>query len=434
MNVLVVGGGGREHALAWKIKQSPRVKRVFVAPGNAGTAIDAENVEIAADDIEQLVAFAKKNDVGLTVVGPEQPLCLGIVDRFMKEGLRIFGPNRAAAQLEGSKVYCKQTLKAANVPTADFWVFRNAASAHEFLDERFGNSPNDVPLVVKADGLAAGKGAIVCTTRDEVNAAIDRVAVQREFGDAGNQFILESRLSGPEVSILAITDGKTILTLPPAQDHKRALDGDLGPNTGGMGAYCPAPVIDEDTLAWVEENVFVQTIHYMKRSRTPFRGILYAGLMMTPGGPKVLEYNVRFGDPECQPLLMRLQTDLVEIMELVVDGRLAELEQVEWDARPAVCVVMASEGYPDAYAKGKVIRGLDAADAIENVKVFHAGTKRDGDRVVTTGGRVLGVTAMGDTISQAKLNAYRAVKEIRWDGAWCRKDISDGALRTSSVS
>ena len=261
-----------------------------------------------------------------------------------------------------------------------------------------------------------------------MDAAIERIAIEREFGDAGNQFILESRLSGPEVSVLAITDGRTLLTLPPAQDHKRAGDGDRGPNTGGMGAYSPAPVIDAETLGWVEEHVFIPTIHAMKRARMPFQGILYAGLMLTPGGPKVLEYNVRFGDPECQPTLMRLQSDFLEICELVVEGRLDELGEVRWDPRPAVCVVMASEGYPGDYKTGYPLRGLEAAGQIPDVKVFHAGTQIVGDQIVNQGGRVLGVTAVGDSISQAKLQAYRAVKEIRWTGAWCRKDISDGAL------
>jgi phosphoribosylamine--glycine ligase len=434
MNILVIGSGGREHALAWKLKQSPRAERVFVAPGNAGTAVDAENVDIAADDFAGLAKFATANAVGMTIVGPELPLCRGIVDYFQERNLRIFGPSRAAAQLEGSKIFCKQKLRAGDVPTADFWTFANAASAFDFLDERFGETPEDVPLVVKADGLAAGKGAIVCTTMAEVRSAIERIAVEREFGDAGNRFLLETRMSGPEVSILAITDGKTLLTLPPAQDHKRAFDGDTGPNTGGMGAYCPAPVIDDETLAWVEKNVFVQTIHTMKRSRTPFKGILYAGLMLTPGGPRVLEYNVRFGDPECQPLLMRLKTDLVDIFDLVIDGQLAKLDSIEWDPRPSVCVVMAAEGYPDNYRKGHEIRGLDAAAGIADVKVFHAGTRLENGKVLTSGGRVLGVTALGDTIGQAKLNAYRAVKEIRWDGAWCRKDISDGAFERSMSS
>ncbi len=429
MKVLVVGGGGREHAIAWKIAQSSRVERVFVAPGNAGTATDAENVDIAADDIPALVTFAKENKIGLTVVGPEVPLCDGIVNAFDDEKLKIFGPSKDAAQLEASKVFCKNVLRSADVPTADFHEFRTAESAERFINERYSETPNDVPLVVKADGLAAGKGAIVCGTRDEALEAIDIILRQRQFGAAGDRMIIEDRLQGVEASILAITDGRTILTLPPAEDHKRAHDGDAGPNTGGMGAYCPTPSIDEKTLRWVEESVLVPTVHMMKRKRNPFRGILYAGMMLTPQGPKVLEYNVRFGDPECQPVLMRLKTDLVDLLEATVDRKLSEIGPLEWDDRPSVCVVMASDGYPAKYEKGKVIRGLEEAALIEDVKVFHAGTKLDADgKAITNGGRVLGVTAMGDSVATAKLQAYKAVKCIRWEGAWCRKDISDKAI------
>ncbi|MFK7768889.1 MAG: phosphoribosylamine--glycine ligase [Mariniblastus sp.] len=429
MKVLIVGGGGREHAIAWKIAQSSRVDRVYVAPGNAGTAIDAENVDIAATDIPALVTFAKQNEIGLTIVGPEVPLCDGIVDAFVSEDLKIFGPSKAAAQLEASKVFCKNVLHSADVPTADFHEFRTAESAERFINERYSETPNDVPLVIKADGLAAGKGAIVCGTRDEALIAIDTILRQKQFGSAGDKMIIEDRLQGVEASILAITDGRTILTLPPAEDHKRAYDGDAGPNTGGMGAYCPTPSIDEKTLRWVESSVLVPTVHMMKRQRNPFRGILYAGMMLTPQGPKVLEYNVRFGDPECQPVLMRLKTDLVDILEATVDRRLSEIGPLEWDERPSVCVVMASEGYPGKYEKGKVIRGLEEAAKIEDVKVFHAGTKLNADgKSVTNGGRVLGVTAMGDSVSTAKLQAYKAVKCIRWEGAWCRKDISDKAI------
>jgi phosphoribosylamine--glycine ligase len=429
MKVLVVGSGGREHAIAWKIGKSSRVDRVFVAPGNAGTAEDAENVEIAADDIASLVKFAKQNEIGLTIVGPEIPLCNGIVDAFGAEGLKVFGPSKNAAQLEASKVFCKKVLRTADVPTADFHEFRDAASAEQFINERYSETPNDVPLVVKADGLAAGKGAIVCSTRNEALEAIDIIARQKQFGQAGDRMIIEDRLEGVEASILAITDGRTILTLPPAEDHKRAHDGDTGPNTGGMGAYCPTPSIDEKTLRWVEANVLVPTVHIMKRQRNPFRGILYAGMMLTPQGPKVLEYNVRFGDPECQPLLMRMKTDFLDLIEATVDRRLSEIGPLEWDERPAVCVVMAADGYPGSYEKGKLIRGLDAAAKIENVKVFHAGTKRnENGEAVTNGGRVLGITALGDSVSAAKLQAYTAVKCIRWDGAWCRKDISDKAI------
>ncbi len=433
MNVMVIGSGGREHALAWKLAQSPRVARVFVAPGNAGTALDAENVDLPLDDFAALADFAHQQRVGLTVVGPEGPLCEGIVDYFQEQHLPIFGPTKAAAQLEGSKVFCKRMLRAADIPTAEFWVFEAAGPALDFVHERFGETPGDVPLVVKADGLAAGKGAIVCGAMDEVEAAIRRVAIDREFGAAGNHFIIEQRLRGPECSVLAITDGQAILTLPPAQDHKRAYDGDRGPNTGGMGAYSPAPVVDGETLAWIEEHVFVPTIHYMKRHRMPFRGVLYAGLMLTPVGPRVLEYNVRFGDPECQPLLMRLRSDLVEIMELTIAGRLEELRDVEFDQRPAVSVVMAADGYPNQVRKGDIIRGLDDAAAIPDVKVFHGGTQLRDGQVTTSGGRVLTVTALGDSVPQAKLNAYRAVKAIRWDGAWCRKDIADSAIQFAAI-
>jgi phosphoribosylamine--glycine ligase len=428
MNVLVVGSGGREHALAWKLKQSPRVVRVFVAPGNAGTATDAENVDISADDLPGLLKFAQQNQIDLTVIGPEAPLVAGIVDAFQAARLRVFGPSKAAAQLEGSKVFCKNLLHSANVPTAEFHVFRDAPSATHFVLDRFPDPNQHVPLVVKADGLAAGKGVVVCSSQVQALEAIDRIALQREFGAAGKQLVIEERLNGQEVSILAITDGRTILTLPPAQDHKPAFDGDTGPNTGGMGAYCPAPLVDEGMLRWIEEHILVPTIHTMKRSRQPFRGVLYAGLMVTHQGPKVLEYNVRFGDPECQPLLMRLQTDLVDVLEATIDGRLDELPPLSWDPRPSVCVVMASEGYPGSYEKGKPISGLEEASQLPDVKVFHSGTKLVDGQVVTSGGRVLAVTALGNNIAAAKLQAYTAVKCIRWPGAWCRKDISDKAL------
>jgi phosphoribosylamine--glycine ligase len=428
MNVLIIGNGGREHALAWKIGLSSHVDRVFVAPGNAGTMIDAENIDIKPTDFRKLIRFAQENKVGLTVVGPEAPLCEGLVDTFEQAKLRVFGPSKAAAQLEGSKVFCKRLLRSADVPSAEYHVFRDADSATEFIVNRYPNENDQVPLVVKADGLAAGKGVVVCKTRRDALDAIDRIMRRREFGDAGKEVIMEERLDGEEASVLAITDGQTILTLPPCQDHKRAHDGDTGPNTGGMGAYCPAPLTTDESLRWIEEHVFVPTIHAMKRSRQPFRGVLYAGLMMTHQGPKVLEYNVRFGDPECQPLLMRLKSDLFEILSATVDGRLDELKRVEWDPRPAVCVVMAAEGYPGDYARGKPIRGLDEASRIEDVKVFHAGTATLGGQVVTNGGRVLGVTALGDTIAAARRQAYSAVKCIRWDGAWCRKDIADKAI------
>ena len=423
MNVLVIGNGGREHALAWKLRQSPHVKRVFVAPGNAGTALDAENVDISATDIPRLVKFAQQEKIHLTVVGPEQPLAAGLVDAFEAEKLRVFGPTKAAAELESSKVFCKNLLRHADVPTADYRTFRDPESALTFLNNR-----EDVPVVVKADGLAAGKGVVVCHNREEAIAAVRQIAEDKIFGSAGNQVVIEERLDGPEVSVFAITDGRTIVTLAPCQDHKRAYDGDTGPNTGGMGAYCPTPLLDADKMHWIEAHVLVPTVHAMKRMRRPFRGVLYAGLMLTNQGPKVLEYNVRFGDPECQPLLFRLKSDLFELLDAAVDRRLDQINPPEWSPNPAVCVVMASEGYPGKYESGRVIRGLDEAATLPNVKVFHAGTATSNGDVITAGGRVLGVTASGSSIPAAKLQAYRGVKAVRWLGAWCRKDISDKAL------
>ena len=430
MKVLVVGNGGREHALAWKLGQSPRVDKVFVAPGNAGTAKDAENVDLAATDIPGLIEFAKNQSIDLTVIGPEAPLVAGLADAMDAEGLKVFGPSQAAAELEGSKVFCKNLLHTANIPTASYQTFRTGEDAERYIKDRYTEPNEPVHVVVKADGLAAGKGVIVCDTRHEALEAIDRIASRREFGAAGNELIIEEKLVGPEASVLAITDGETIVTLPAAQDHKPAHDGDTGPNTGGMGAYCPTPVVDEDLMTKIEADVLVPVVHAMKRARRPFKGILYAGLMLTPAGPKVLEFNVRFGDPECQPLLMRLKSDLFDVLEAAADGRLGELGPLEWDDRPSTCVVMASEGYPGSYEKGYEISGLENADALDDVKVFHAGTEISDGQVVTNGGRVLGITALGNTISQAKLKAYSGVKEIRWRGAWCRKDISDKALPT----
>ncbi|MGO9111014.1 MAG: phosphoribosylamine--glycine ligase [Thermoguttaceae bacterium] len=425
MNVLIVGNGGREHALAWKISQSPRADRVFVAPGNAGTDIEGENVPIETNDFPALIRFARDNTVGLTVVGPEAPLAAGIVDAFQAEGLRVFGPSRAAAELEASKVFCKDLLRSADIASADYQVFRDASAAIHYLNER-----ENCRIVVKADGLAGGKGVVVCSNRDEAIRAVEQIALQRVFGAAGDRLVIEERLDGQEASVLAITDGSTIVTLQPAQDHKAAYDGDVGPNTGGMGAYCPAPLVDDKKLAWIEEHILVPTVHAMNRARRPFRGVLYAGVMMTFQGPKVLEFNVRFGDPECQPLLMRLKTDLLDLLEATVDGKLDSLPPLDWDPRPAVCVVMAARGYPARYDKGFPIRGLAEAEKLADVKVFHAGTAVDSQgRVVTAGGRVLGVTALGDSTAVAKLNAYRGVKQIRWEGAWCRKDISDKAMR-----
>jgi phosphoribosylamine--glycine ligase len=432
MNILVIGSGGREHALSWKLAQSPNAAKIYTAPGNAGTATETgktgnkiENVPIKETDFSALIDFAKYNKIGLTVVGPEIPLSAGIVDAFQKEGLRIFGPNKAAAQLEASKIFCKEILKKSNVPTAMHRSFSSGNDAVRFIEQE-NKHGNYAPAVVKADGLAAGKGVFVCRTKDEALDAVRIITETREFGDAGNQLLIEEMLDGEEASVLAITDGSTILTLQPAQDHKAAFDGDTGPNTGGMGAYSPVPLVDTKTLHWIEERVLVPTVHALNQNGTPFKGVLYAGLMITRQGPKVLEYNVRFGDPECQPLMMRLKTDLVDICNATVDGRLSEIGSLEWDSRTAVCVVMASGGYPAKYSKGLPVSGLEEAAKIPDTKVFHAGTVLDvNGRILTNGGRVLGVTGLGKSVSEAKAAAYTAVKHIRWDGSWYRKDIAD---------
>ncbi|HVK10821.1 MAG TPA: phosphoribosylamine--glycine ligase [Gemmataceae bacterium] len=426
MKVLVIGKGGREHALVWKLAQSRRVEKVFCAPGNAGTALDGTNVPIDVTEFDKLIRFAKKEDIGLTVVGPEEPLAMGIVDAFQKEGLRIFGPSKSAARIEGSKVFSKQLMRHADVPTAEFKIFDHSEPAKYWVDTR------EYPVVVKADGLAAGKGVIVCSTSDEAKKAIDRVMIQEEFGSkAGRQAVVEKRLEGEELSVLALVAGRAILPLPPTQDHKAALDGDKGPNTGGMGAYCPAPKGTPELMAKVESEVFVPVVHAMKRGRYPFNGLLYGGIMLTNQGPRVLEFNARFGDPETQPLLMRLKSDLLDLLEAVVDETLTDLpeDKVEWDPRPAVCVVMASGGYPGKYEVGRPIAGLDEVSRMADVKVFHGGTKLDGNRVLTDGGRVLGVTALGDTLAGAKKRAYEAVHKITFKGMHFRTDIADKALR-----
>ena len=422
MKILVIGSGGREHALVWKLSQSPLVEKVYCAPGNAGTAIDAENVNIPPEDVSRLIRFARDNKIDLTVVGPEAPLVAGIADDFRKQDLVVFGPSAAAARLEGSKVFTKKLLRKASIPTAGFAVYNRMAEAMQYLDEC-----EEQPLVVKADGLAAGKGVFVCANRGEARAAVKSVLQDRTFGAAGSQVVIEECLVGQEASILAIVDGDTIVPLDVAQDHKRAYDHDRGPNTGGMGAYCPAPLITRPIMDEIVRRILVPTIHNMKVDGCPFSGVLYAGIMVTAGGPKVLEYNVRFGDPEAQPVLMRLRTDLAHVLMLAATGRLAELESLDWDPRPAVCVVMASEGYPGDYSKGRAITGIEEANALPDVKVFHAGTAIKNGEVVNSGGRVLGVTALGDTIAAAKQNAYAAVDKIKWQGGWCRTDISDKA-------
>jgi phosphoribosylamine--glycine ligase len=426
MKVLVIGKGGREHALAWKIAQSPRVERVYCAPGNAGTVAEAVNVPVEPNDFDGLLKLVRKEDIGLTVVGPEDPLAAGIVDVFQKEGRRIFGPNKEAAALEASKVFAKKLMRDANVPTADFRICDHPDIARHYIETR------EYPVVVKADGLAAGKGVIVCDTNEEALAAMERIMIREEFGRAaGRHIVIEKRLEGQELSILALVSGRAILPLQPTQDHKPAFDGDTGPNTGGMGAYCPAPLATPELLAEVDSGILVPTVHALKRSRRPFRGVLYAGLMVTNQGPRVLEFNCRFGDPETQPLLMRLQTDLVDLLEAVVDDRLGEFseDKIQWDPRPAVCVVMASQGYPGSYAKGRLITGLEEAAKLPDVKVFHAGTRMDSNMPVTDGGRVLSVTALGDTLAAAKARAYEAVAKINFQGAHYRQDIADKALR-----
>ena len=428
MRVLVVGQGGREHALCWKLVNSPSVTRVFCAPGNTGTALEADNIEIPATDIPALIRFAKQERIDLAVVGPEAPLVIGAVDAFQAEKIPAFGPSKLAAELEGSKVFAKELMRLAAVPTAESKAFSDAAAAEAYVAER-----ESTPLVVKADGLAQGKGVTVCSDKAQALEAVQRIMRAREFGDAGKRVIIEERLDGDEASILAITDGNTIIPLETAQDHKAAYDDDQGPNTGGMGAYSPAPLVTPALMDQIIGQILVPTVHTMNRQKRPFRGILYAGLMMTHQGPKVLEFNVRFGDPEAQPLLMRLKTDAGILLHAAATGKLAELPPLEWDPRPDVCVVMASAGYPGDYAKGATIRGLEDAAKLPDVKVFHAGTAKRGNDIVANGGRVLGVTALGDNIGDAKLKAYQAVKQIRWDGAWCRKDISDKARRYERI-
>jgi phosphoribosylamine---glycine ligase len=421
MKVLVVGSGGREHALVWKIGQSPLVDKVYCAPGNAGIADLAECVPIQVTDILALRRFVRENGIELTVVGPEEPLVRGIVDEFQAVGLKVFGPQQAAARLEGSKVFSKQLMARHGIPTAEFRVFTAPDSAKDYI-EQVGT-----PIVVKADGLAAGKAAIVCKSLAEAFDAVDQIMVRRVFGDAGNQLLVEQCLVGEEASMIAITDGTTIAVMASSQDHKAALDGDQGLNTGGMGAYSPAPVITPELAAQIERRVLVQTIHGMNREEKPFSGVLYAGIMVTADGPQVLEYNCRLGDPETQPLLMRLKSDLVPILLGAIDGTLDQVE-MEWDERPACCVVMASGGYPGPYRKGVLIHGLAEAARVPDTMVFHAGTALQDSGIVTNGGRVLGVTSLGETIVQARERAYEAVSRIQFDGAHYRTDIGAKAI------
>ena len=427
MKVLVVGGGGREHALAWKIARSPRVDRVYVAPGNAGTALVAENVPIGAEDVEALAGFAEGEGIDLTVVGPEAPLVQGIVDRFRERGLRVFGPSASAARLEGSKAFAKAVMERYGVPTAGYREFTDPEAARAHVRE------HGAPLVVKADGLAAGKGVTVARTVEEALAAVDAIMVDRAFGEAGARIIVEECLEGEEASFLAFCDGRRVLPMASSQDHKPVFDDDQGPNTGGMGAYSPAPVVTPELFDEIMETVMRPVVEGLARDGIPYVGVLYAGLMIRDGRPKVLEFNCRFGDPECQPIVMRMKGDLVPVLEACIDGDLDRVS-LEWDPRAAVCVVMASGGYPGSYRKGIEIRGLDEAAALEDVVVFHAGTRREGDRVVTAGGRVLGVTALGDDIPAAIRRAYEAVERISWEGAHYRRDIGRKALRHLGIA
>ncbi|WP_404409747.1 phosphoribosylamine--glycine ligase [Pseudidiomarina marina] len=429
MNVLVIGGGGREHALAWKAAQSDAVETVFVAPGNAGTEAESgiENVAIAADDIDGLLDFAKAKQIELTIVGPEAPLVLGVVDKFTAAGLSIFGPTQAAAQLEGSKAFSKDFLARHNIPTAAYGTFTDVAAAKDYVRQ------HGTPIVIKADGLAAGKGVIIADNEHDAFAAIDDMLAGNRFGDAGSRVVIEEFLVGEEASFIVMVDGKTALPFASSQDHKARDNGDKGPNTGGMGAYSPAPVVTPEVHDWVMQHVIQPTVEGMAAEGYPYTGFLYAGLMVAPDGTsKVLEFNCRFGDPETQPIMMRLRSDLVELCKLACAGKLAG-KSIDFDPRATVGVVMAAGGYPDNYAKGDVITGIDAAEA-NGAKVFHAGTKlNDNNQLVTAGGRVLCVTAIGDNVTDAQHKAYAALSKINWNNVYFRTDIAYRAIAREQV-
>ncbi len=422
MKILVVGSGGREHALVWKLAQSPRVHRLYAAPGNAGIAEQAECVPVPATDVVALATFAEKEKIDLTVVGPEVPLTLGLVDEFQRRGLRAFGASRAAAQIEGSKAFAKALMLKYGIPTAAYREFSELDAALAYVRER------GAPIVVKADGLAAGKGALVCRTVADAMAAVRLIMEQRAFGEAGDRVVVEECLEGEEASFLAFTDGKTVLPLASAQDHKPIYDNDEGPNTGGMGAYSPAPVVSAALHRQIMDRVMVPTVRAMAAEGRPYRGVLYAGVMIKDGEAKVLEFNARFGDPEAQPLLLRMDSDLVPVLEAVLDGRLHEIT-LQWKEDAAVCVVMASGGYPGTYQKGKAIQGLEEAAKVEGVVIFHAGTARRGAHLLTDGGRVLGVTGRGRDVREAITRTYEAVRRISWEGVHFRTDIGAKALR-----
>ena len=422
MKILVVGSGGREHALVWKLAQSPRVSRLYAAPGNAGIAGQAECVPVPATDVPALADFAEKEKVDLTIVGPEVPLTLGLVDEFERRGRRAFGASRAAAQIEGSKAFAKALMVKYGIPTAAYREFSEPQAAIAYVRER------GAPIVVKADGLAAGKGALVCRTLPDAVAAVRLIMEERAFGDAGDRVVIEECLEGEEASFLAFTDGKTVLPLASCQDHKPIYDRDEGPNTGGMGAYSPAPVVTAALHQQIMERVMVPTVRAMAAEGCPYRGVLYAGLMIRDGEAKVLEFNARFGDPEAQPLLLRMDNDLVPILEAVLEDRLHEIT-LQWKEDAAVCVVMASGGYPGTYQKGKIIQGLEEAAKVEGVVIFHAGTARRAGHLLTDGGRVLGVTGRGRDVREAIARTYDAVRRITWEGVHFRTDIGAKALR-----
>ncbi|RJQ44359.1 MAG: phosphoribosylamine--glycine ligase [Nitrospiraceae bacterium] len=422
MKVLVIGSGGREHALVWKLSQSPRVDKIYCAPGNPGIAEIAECLDIKADDIESLLNFAKYEWIDLTIVGPEAPLTAGIVDAFVKDERRIFGPDASGARLEGSKVFAKDFMLKYGIPTAEYKMFTSYLHAKEYIGLK------GAPVVIKADGLAAGKGVFVCETVDEAIDSLKVIMKEKAFGSAGSRVVVEQCLKGEEASFMVLTDGKTVIPLATSQDHKTVFDGDRGPNTGGMGAYSPAPVITKALHLTIMKTVIDPLIKGLAKERINYRGVIYAGLMICDGKPYVLEFNCRFGDPEAQPVLMRLDSDLFEMMKATSEGKLKDVK-VSWKDDPAVCVVLASKGYPGNYEKGKVIKGLDELRDMSDTMIFHAGTGIRKNKVVTSGGRVLGVTALGKDISAAKRNAYKAIEKVHFDGMHYRKDIADKAIK-----
>ena len=421
MKVLVIGSGGREHVLVWKISQSPKVEKIFCAPGSAAIGELAECVAIGPEQIEKLADFAGKEKIDLTVVGPELPLTLGITDLFESSVLRIFGPNKAAARLEGSKAFAKEILQQNKIPTASFGTFTDAALAKKYLAQQ------KPPYVIKADGLAGGKGVLICLDIHDAIAVCDGILVQKTFGEAGEKIVIEEFLEGEEASFMVLTDGDHILPLASSQDHKRVFDNDEGPNTGGMGAYSPAPVVTSAMHQRILDEILKPLLVGLKNKGIRYRGVIYVGLMITESGPKVLEFNARFGDPECQPIKMRLKSDLVPLLEATIDGKLNQV-QPEWYEDPAVCVVLSARGYPGPYIKGEEIHGLDKLRHWEKGFVFHAGTAKENGRWLTSGGRVLGVTARGSDIGNAVTNAYSAVSQISWEGMHYRKDIARRAI------